>query len=171
MLELREERTGDIDAIRELHRRAFGRDGEARLVDALRESQEFIPQLSRVAFRAGALAAHILMTRVQIRGELNLIPALSLAPVAVDPPVQNQGIGSALVRNALETARAFGHQIVVVIGHEAYYPRFGFISARARGLRCPWPVPDEAFMALALQDGALEEVKGDVLYPPPFFSL
>jgi len=94
--------------------------------------------------------------------------ALALATLAVRPELQNQGIGSELVRDGLERCRNLGHRIVVVVGHPKYYPRFGFSPARAQSLEAPFPVPDEAFLVLELVAGALTGVAGMVRYPPPF---
>jgi putative acetyltransferase len=95
-------------------------------------------------------------------------PALALAPMAVHPEFQNQGIGSRLVMEGLERYRSLGHRIVVVLGHPKYYPRFGFTSARAKGLEAPFPVPDEAFMVAELVPGGLDTVSGMTVYPAPF---
>jgi putative acetyltransferase len=93
---------------------------------------------------------------------------LALAPVAVAPSRQGNGIGSALIRRGLEEARALGHTVVIVLGHAGYYPRFGFVPARALGIRAPFPVNDESFMALALRPGGLDGVRGTVQYAAPF---
>jgi len=96
------------------------------------------------------------------------LPALALAPLAVHPEFQNQGIGSRLVGEGLARCRNLGHKIVVVVGHPEFYPRFGFTSARAKGLEAPFPVPDEAFMVTKLVPRALDGVSGMIVYPAPF---
>src|SRR5437879_1244482 len=121
---LRPETVADHEAIRRVNRLAFGQDDEARLVDALREGGYV--RLSLVAERSGQLVGHILLSDLPIVTEAGTIPALALAPMAVLPEFQNQGIGSALVRRGLEACREQGHKIVVVVGHPRYYPRFGF---------------------------------------------
>ena len=103
-----------------------------------------------------------------VRTERGAVPAVALAPMAVHPEFQNQGIGSKLVREGLEQCRKLGHKIVIVVGHPNYYPRFGFASARAKGLEAPFPVPDEAFMVKELEGGALDGTVGMVEYPPEF---
>ena len=147
---------------------AFGQEDEARLVDALRGSGAFIPELSLVAVDGAAIVGHVLFTRIAIREEGSSHPGLALAPVAVAPSHQRRGIGSALIRRGLEVARELGHGVVIVVGHASYYPRFGFVPAVPRGIRAPFPVDDASFMALALRPGALEGIRGTVEYAAPF---
>lgn len=99
------------------------------------------------------------------------VPALALAPMAVLPECQGQGIGSELVRAGLTAARRAGHRIVVVVGHAEYYPRFGFVTAGRSGLRSPFPAPDEAFMVMTLTPGSLEGISGVVRYPAAFDAI
>ena len=93
---------------------------------------------------------------------------LGLAPMAVAPEYQQQGIGSALVRSGLEHCRAAGYKAVIVLGHPRYYPRFGFVPASHFNIRSQYDAPDEAFMALELEPGALGEIGGVVKYHPLF---
>lgn len=95
------------------------------------------------------------------------MPALALAPMAVLPELQNRGIGSALVQKGLEVCRQLGYKIVIVVGHPAFYPRFGFSPKLAANLESPFSGGD-SFMALELVPGALDGVAGRVQYPPPF---
>ena len=170
MLGIRAETAADFPAVREVNRLAFGRDAEAGLVDALRATDGYIPSLSRVAVVDGRIVGHILFTRIGIvtAGGVVPTPTLALAPMAVLPEHQNRGVGSALVRDGLETCRRLGHGSVIVLGHPAYYPRFGFVPARPRGIAAPFPAPDEAFMLIELVPGALNGVQGTVQYPPAF---
>jgi putative acetyltransferase len=168
MTTIRPETAEDYAAIREVNELAFGREVESRLVEALRRLPDFVPELSLVAVDAGQVVGHILFSPMVIETRDGAVPALALAVLAVRPEFQNQGIGSELVRDGLKRCRALGHRIVVVVGHPNYYPRFGFSPARAQGLEAPFPVPDEAFLALELVPGALHGVAGMVRYPPPF---
>ena len=93
---------------------------------------------------------------------------MGLAPMAVLPEYQNQGVGSLLVRNGLSECQRAGFDIVVVLGHPRYYPRFGFIPASQKGLSCEYQVPDEAFMVIELRPGALNGMSGLVKYQPEF---
>ncbi len=165
---IRQETISDRDAVHEVNRLAFGRDDEASLVEALRRSDAFIPELSLVAEKEGRVVGHILFSRITVEAPTRVVTALSLAPMAVLPEFQRQGIGSDLVRDGLERSKAAGHEIVIVLGHPDYYPRFGFSPARAMGVECPFPAPDEAFMAIELVPGALDAVEGTVKYPPEF---
>jgi len=164
-LSIRQETSADQEGIRHVNRLAFGTEDEARLVDALREGG-FV-RLSLVAERAGQIVGHILFSELPILSETGTISSLALAPMAVLPDHQNQGIGSELVRVGLDDCRQRGHRIVVVVGHPAFYPRFGFSHKLAEGLAAPF-ASEDAFMALELVPGALAGVKGRVQYPPPF---
>jgi putative acetyltransferase len=162
---IRPETSADHEAICHVNRLAFGQDEEARLVEGLREGGYL--RLSLVAARAGEVFGHILFSDLPIITESGTAPALALAPMAVLPAFQNQGIGSALVRRGLDECRRQGHQIVVVLGHPHFYPRFGFSAKLAASLASPFP-GGESFMAVELVPGALDGVKGRVQYPPPF---
>jgi predicted N-acetyltransferase YhbS len=166
---IRPEAPGDVAAIREVVTAAFGGSDEVDLIDALRASDAWMPGLSRVAIEEGRLVGHVLYTRAFIRGDAE-VPVLALAPVAVAPERQRRGIGDALVRAGLEVARGLGERLVVVVGHPAYYPRFGFQPAIPHGLSCVFARPghEDTFMVLELQPGALQGVRGRVEYAAPF---
>ncbi len=163
-LAIREEAPADHIAVRELNRLAFGQDDEANLVDALRAGG--YTRLSLVAERDGTVVGHLLFSRLPIETSNGVVEALALAPAAVRPDRQRQGIGSQLIRDGLMMCRQRGHRIVVVLGHAEYYPRFGFSADLAERLRSPFPGPH--FMAMELASGVLDGVEGDVRYPPPF---
>lgn len=157
----------DHDAIRRLLTAAFGRSAEARLVDELRDSDAYVPQLALVAESSTVVLGHILFSRVELESDP---PAkvLALAPVAVFPAFQNRGVGSALIREGLARADRMSEPLVVVLGHPDYYPRFGFVPASTLGISAPWPdIPDEAFMVKPLS-GYRDEMRGTVRYPPAF---
>ncbi len=161
---IRPETESDFEVIRRVNREAFGGDAEAQLVDALRA--EGYVQVSLVAQIDGQVVGHILLSDLPILTAQGTLSALALAPLAVFPNWQRQGLGSALTERALEIARDAGHRIVVVLGHPAYYPRFGFSPELALSLESPYAGP--SFMALELVAGALAGVRGKVEYPPPF---
>lgn len=160
----RPETADDVRAIREVNLAAFPTAVEADLVDALRASDAWIEGLSIVSEDAeGTVVGYALLTRCHVDGA----PALALAPCAVLPRVQKRGAGSAAIRAALDAARARGENLVLVLGHADYYPRFGFTPASAFGVKPSFDVPDEAMMALALDPDA-ETPCGTIAYAPPF---
>jgi putative acetyltransferase len=162
---IRPETTADHEAIRHVNRIAFGQDAEGRLVDALRDGGYV--RASLVAEQDEKVVGHILFSDLPIINEAGTVPALALAPMAVLPEFQKQGIGSALVRRGLEVCREQGHRIVIVVGHPHFYPRFGFSMKLAAHLDSPFS-GRESFMAVELVPGALDGVMGRVRYPPPF---
>jgi putative acetyltransferase len=160
----RPETADDVSAIREVNLAAFPTVVEADLVEALRASDAWIEGLSIVTEDPeGTVVGHALLTRCHVDGA----PALALAPCAVLPRAQKRGAGSAAIRASLEAARAKGENLVLVLGHADYYPRFGFTPASAFGIRPSFDVPDEAMMALAFHSDA-ETPRGTIAYPPPF---
>jgi putative acetyltransferase len=168
MVEIRAEKPDEYSAIHDINLQAFGQEDEPRLVEAIRKSTSFIPGLSLVALQDKRAIGHLLFSALNIETENGDSPALALAPMAVIPELQNQGIGSMLVRRGLEESRRLGFRIVIVIGHSEYYPRFCFEPARSKGLETTFPVQDEAFMALELVEGALNGINGMVRFPPEF---
>ena len=165
-MELRAEGPEDVAAINHVNRLAFGQPDEAEIVARLRTSDAFIPELSIVAEDEGEVVGHILFTRVRLDPPTR-VRLISLAPMAVLPERQRQGIGSALVRRGLELARELGEEVVVLVGHPEYYPRFGFEPASGFGLTNPFPGTEEAFFALALRDD-VPVPPGRIVYPKEF---
>lgn len=170
-MKIHPEQKSDYTVIHEVNRLAFGGDEEARLVESIRNSELFIPELSLVAVQDNMIIGHILFSPVTIETNEGPVEALSLAPMAVRPEYQRKGIGTALILQGLEMCQRMGYGLVIVIGHPHYYPRFGFSPARAKGLEAPFPVPDEAFMVLELSEGALDGVSGTVRFPEAFEGL
>ncbi|MDQ3760813.1 MAG: N-acetyltransferase [Actinomycetota bacterium] len=150
-----------------MHERAFGRPDEADLVDAVRHTESFLPELSLAAWDVDHLVGHILFSGAQLEAGA---PVLALAPMAVLPDRQRRGIGSLLVEAGLERARATEFQLVVVLGHPEYYPRFGFVPAARYGILAPFPVPGEAWMAVPLPSYQ-RCARGRVVYPAAFGEL
>ncbi len=166
---IREEQPRETTAIRSVNERAFGRPDEADLVDALRRAGAVA--LSLVAEVDGEIVGHILYSPVVIDSAGGAHEAVGLGPMAVVPSQQRHGVGSKLVRASLELLRARGHRAAVVLGHPEYYPRFGFVRASSRGIRWEAPCPDEAFMVLELEPGALPSTGGVVRYRSEFGSV
>ena len=191
-MRIRAETSEDLAAIRAVNLDAFPTAAEADLVERIRASDGFVPELSLVAElgpggegrsdaepqqpaegrqgpdaqgRSGPVVGHILLSRVSIAGLDE--PILALAPMAVVPEYQRQGIGSALVRAALDAAESLEEPLVVVLGHPWFYPRFGFKRASRHGIFPSEPWPDAAFMAKPLTRWS-RELRGRVIYPPTF---
>ncbi len=160
---IRERMPDDDSAIRRLNDMAFGGADESKLIEDLRTAGLVAVELVAVD---PMVDGHILFSALDVTVGGKPLRALALAPMAVLPHRQRHGIGSALVRTGLQQARERGWQAVVVLGHQDYYPRFGFSAAIARPLKAPFS--GASFMALELELGALQGGAGRVVYPPPF---
>lgn len=147
-----EQTDADVASIREVLLAAFPTSLEADLVEALRTDPDaWLPDLSVVAVADdGTVAGYSLLTRCHVGGA----PALALGPCAVRPEHQSKGAGAAAIRAGLDAARRNGENLVVVLGHADYYPRFGFERASLAGISVSFEVPDENLMALALDPSA-----------------
>ncbi len=163
-MRIRPETEADRTAIDRVNRQAFGRDEEASLVRRLRD--EGLVVVSLVAEQDGAVVGHLMLSWLPTRVEGHLLRVVALAPVAVLPERQRQGIGSRLVEASIEAARALNVEAIIVLGHPRFYPRFGFSAAAAQGLSAPFS--GEAFMALELVPGTLAGKAGSVHYPAAF---
>jgi len=161
MATIRPERPGDEAAIAGMVERAFGRPDEARLIERLRADGDVA--ISLIAEADGAIVAHVLLSRMDAP-----FRALGLAPVAVAPDRQQHGIGGALIRAALASARSDGWEAVFVLGEPAYYRRFGFSAELAAGFASPYAGPYLLALALA---GPLPAAHGRIDYAPAFSAL
>ena len=150
MVTVREELPEDTNAIRSLNTRAFGRTQEADLIDKLRRNCGNL--LSLVAMRHNEIVGHVLFSPAIVESEHRTSRGMGLAPIAVQPEYQRQGIGSELIRAGIAELESRHCPFVIVLGHPQYYPRFGFERASRHGIRSEWQVPDEAFMILILDD-------------------
>lgn len=166
---VREETPDDLDVIREVNRQAFGGEAEVKLIDQLRADGDVV--LSLVAQIDGEVVGHILFSKLESETTGGIIKAVALAPMAVSPEFQERGIGTAMVERGLALCRERGYNVVVVLGHPAYYPRFGFSSEKAKVLRSPYSELGEAYMALELVPGALRGVSGSIRYAKAFDAL
>lgn len=166
MLKIRQENSNDYAQVFQVISLAFETDDEARLVEKLRNAQ---PHISLVAEIDGNIVGHIFFSPMFFENEKTNF--LGLAPLAVLPEFQNQGIGSKLVREGLRIAAEQDFTAVFVLGHKNYYPRFGFEVAKTRGFTSDYPVPDEHFMVLELEKDALQGKQGLIKYSPEFAEI
>jgi predicted N-acetyltransferase YhbS len=157
-LVIRPELPVHAEAIERLHERAFGPGRFARTAFRLREGSGHLLDLSFTALVGTLLVGSVRMTPVSA-GE---VPALMLGPLTVEPAFEGRGIGAALTGRAIETAREKGHGLVLLVGDEPYYSRFGFKRIPPRRLELPGPVNPDRFLALELTDGTLKDARGMV---------
>ncbi len=162
---IRPEEQRDWAAVHAVNVSAFETPAEADLVDALREQAQ--PLVSLIAEDTGATAGHIMFSPVSL-SDHPALKIMGLAPMAVAPEHQRKGIGSALVRAGLEQCSKLGFGAVCVLGHPAYYPRFGFSPAARFGIGCEYEVPEDVFMVVELQAGFLRGASGNVKYHAAF---
>ena len=167
-MQIRPETEADHAAIRELNKAAFEGEGEANLIEGLRQNAS--PMISLVAEDAGGIVGHILFSPATHSEDAEL-KLMGLAPMAVAPDRQKSGIGSALAREGLERCRKMGVAGVVVLGHPQYYPRFGFVPSSEFGIVSEYDVPEGVFMVLELEPGALQNKSGRVHYHREFGKL
>ncbi len=166
---IRLERSRDLQAIRHVNTLAFERGDEADLVDALRDAAD--PYISLVALQDEEVVGHIVFTAMTLVDGPSFPRIAGLAPMAVLPSLQNRGVGSMLVEAGLAHCRDEGFQAVAVLGHPTFYPRFGFLPASRFGLRSEYEVPDEVFMAMELEEKALDKVSGLLRYHAAFADI
>ena len=168
MIEIRKEQKSDYEEVYNLVKTAFEKakesDGnEQDLVVDLRNSDNFVPELSLVAKKDDKIVGYILFTKIQIGKS----EELALAPLAVLPEYQSQGIGSKLIKEGHKIAKEMGYHYVVVLGSDKYYPKFGYEKASKYGIKPPFDVPDENFMVIKLND-LRKEIIGTVKYAKEF---
>jgi putative acetyltransferase len=161
-MSLRDECSGDHEAIRQLHLRSFPGPGEARLVDQLRGDGDAV--ISLVAIEDRELAGHVMFSRMAAP-----FRALGLGPVAVLPDRRRKGIAAALIQKGIKRAQHEGWMAIFVLGDPAYYQRFGFDSKHADGFESPYVGPH--FMALPLNGDRLPLRFGPLAYAPAFSAL
>ncbi len=168
ILNIRQEQSADYDAVYQVVKEAFANaehtDGDEQdLVVRLRKSKFFIPELSLVSVEDEKIVGHILFTRAVVNG----IEVLALAPLSVLPKYQNRGIGKSLIKQGHIIAQKMGYKYSVVLGNEKYYPKSGYVPASQYGIKAPFEVEDENFMAICL-NGAIGKLNGVIEYDEAF---
>ena len=167
MITIRPEQPDDIAAVRAINETAYGQATEATIVDLLRSACP--DAVSLVAVENEKILGHIFFSPVSVSSGHEVTQGIGLAPMAVLPERQRQGIGSMLVQAGIDAMRKRNCPFIIVLGHSGYYPRFGFVPASYHGLSCQWDgVPDEAFMVLILDDAAMTGVSGTARYRDEF---
>ena len=165
MIEIREEHPADVAAIRDVNASAFGQNLEANIVDALRSNGAVL--LSLVAILQGRVVGHIMYSPASVGSTMGA----ALGPMAVLPAYQRQGIGSRLIDAGNRKLEMAGCPFILVVGHAAYYPRFGFRPASTYGIVCEWDVPDDVFMVLVMDPEKMRGVTGLARYRPEFSNV
>ncbi len=166
-MKIRQETRQDIEAIRALNEKAFGQPQEARLIDKLRKNCGEL--LSLVALQDEKIIGHILFSPATIEGNRGILKGMGLAPMAVLPKFQRQGVGSELVKAGIDILKNLRCRFIVVLGHPEYYPRFGFEPASRYGITSQWEgVPDHAFMILWLDRSMMYDSPGIAKYRDEF---
>ena len=174
-LHIRQETLDDHQNVFELIKAAFEGEEfsdqtEHYLVERLRKSEVFIPELSLVAELKGEIVGHILFTKIIIQNGEEEFESLALAPVSVLPEYQGKGIGGALIIKGHELAKELGYRSALVLGHAEYYPKFGYRQSSEFGIAQPFGAPDENNMAIELVEGGLNGVSGVAVYSEEFYS-
>lgn len=148
----------------------FSDKTEHILVKKLRNSENFIKELSIVIEVEEEIIGYCLFTKGKIRNDNEEFKTLVLAPLAVLPEYQRRGIGSKLIDEGIKRAKKLGYESIVVLGHQEYYSRFGFEKSSDYGIKAPFEVPEEALMVLELKENSLNKVSGTIIYAREFFE-
>ena len=156
----------DLNDILHIQKEAFGYDKESHLVNSLLLDDSAKPLLSLLATDRGESVGHILFTKVLITGNENSISARILAPLAILPHAQDKGVGGKLIKEGLRNLSGSNVDLVFVLGHPGYYPRYGFKPAGALGFEAPYPIPEKdagAWMVQELRPGVIGSISGKVI--------
>lgn len=173
---LRKEIPDDYSEVEDIIEQAFKSESineptEHILVRKLRDSSAFIPELSIVAEVDKKIVGHIILSKIKINNNKNSFDSLALAPVSVLPSNQNRGVGAQLIYESHRMAKKLGYKSIVLLGHENYYPKFGYKLTKEYGITLPFEAPDENCMVIELVEGGLEGVNGIVEYSSAFNEL
>ena len=158
----------DVTEIEKVHIKAFGKEKGseiANLVNGLFNDETATPLLSLVAVAGDKLIGHLLFTKATLTQTTEPVSAQILAPLAVLPEIQSNGVGGQLIKEGLHRLKKTGVELVFVLGHPDYYPRYGFIPAGNKGYEAPYPIPEEhagAWMVQELSAGVIGRINGKV---------
>lgn len=168
---IRQEKESDKNKVYDVIKSAFENEevsdhDEHNLVNRLRNSDNFVPELSIVAEHDGDIVGHILFTEIKVGNDV----LLALAPVSVSPSMQGKKIGTKLIEEGHKIAKEKGYRGCVVLGHDKYYPKFGYQVSSKFNIKAPFEVPDKNFMVIELLEGGLQGSSGVVEYSKEFFE-
>lgn len=174
-LQIRQEQESDYKAVESVVESAFrsmkySEQTEHLIVNRLRNSSAFVPELSLVALLDQTIIGHILISKVLVKNKDAQFEILSLAPVSVNPSFQLRGVGTALIERAHEIAKSLDYKAIVLIGHKDYYPKFGYVQSDQFGISFPFDSAAENCLVKELKTGALENISGCVQYPKEFME-
>ena len=167
MILIRKEEQKDHEDVQKINDLAFGQPVEGEIVEKIRSSCDEI--ISLVAEEDNNVVGHIFFSPVKIKTDNGEVKGMGLAPMAVHPDFQNKGIGSLLVEEGLKIVKELSYPFVIVLGHENYYPRFGFEPASKFGIKCQWDgIPDNVFMVIIYDEAIMKDVTGTAKYRDEF---
>ena len=174
-IHIRQEETKDHQTVFKIVEDAFenmkySSHTEQFIVEQLRKDEAFIPELSLVAELDGELVGYIILSKIQIDNGQQLFDALTLGPVAVLPKLHGKSIGSQLIKEAHKRAKSLGHEVIVLLGHKNYYPRFGYELMQKYDISLPFEATPEHCMVIGLTPNALNGINGKVIYSKPFLA-
>lgn len=172
---IRQEQPKDAKAVFDLIKAAFENDRfsdqkEQFLVERLHQSHDFVPELSLVAVFEEEVVGYVLLTKILVESDTEIHQSLCMAPAAVLPKFQRNTIGAQLIQEVHVRAKKLGYSSIILLGHEHYYPRFGYKLASSFNITLPFDAPDENCMAIELVQDALKNVSGTVVYPTEFYE-
>jgi predicted N-acetyltransferase YhbS len=169
-IKIRTEQKNDHNEIKKINDLAFGQENEGKMIESLRKTLGYNASLSLVAEIKNKIVGHILFYPIKIKNEKEEYAVLSLVPLAVHPQYQNKGIGINLVKRGIEKAKVTNFDIILVVGHPKYYPRFGFKPAINWEIKLPFDAPKDAVLVLELKDNALKNCSGIVEFPKEYYE-
>lgn len=168
---IRPEKPQDYAGVHELNRLAFRRESEARLIENLRATSGFIPELSLVAIGGKNVVGHVLFYPISIETPDGDLPALAMAPMAVRPELKKEDISGRLMQQGTRECRRLGYKCIVTMGAQQNYRELGFAPIKWGKLKHSLRVSGGDLMVLELVPGLLDDVRGTVKFPPVFTEL